>query len=62
MTEPECKENTKWIINKDMAKVTEAFLTEIRKLAICNLCTNWEPIYDNYRPEQKLQGRTVNLR
>merc|ERR1719410_1663410 len=37
MTEPECKENTKWIINKDMADVTDAFLTELRTMETTSL-------------------------
>lgn len=60
MTEPECKENTKWIINKDMAKVTEAYLTVFRTMTTSS--TAGEPMQDNFRPVQNLQGRTVNLR
>merc|ERR1712117_198952 len=63
MTEPDCKENTKWIINKDMAKVTEAYLTEIRKLETTSDGGNTEDkLQDNFRPVQKLNSRTVNLR
>jgi len=64
MTEPICKENTKWIINKDMADVTDAFLTEIRTLETTSLATGAtvDKLEDNFRPVQKLNGRTVNLR
>jgi len=60
MTEPDCTENTKWIINKDMAKVTEAHLTTFRTMTTSS--TAGESMADNFRPVQNLQGRTVNLR
>ena len=65
MTEPICKENTKWIINKDMADVTDAFLTELRTMETTSLNDGTETLdklEDNFRPVQKLNGRTVNLR
>merc|ERR1740129_275471 len=60
MTEPDCLENTQWIINKDMAMVTETQLTSIRTLKSGS--TNPDDIADNFRPVQLLNTRTVNKR
>lgn len=60
MTEPDCLENTQWIINKDMAMVTETQLTTIRNLKSGS--TNPDDIADNFRPVQMLNTRTVNKR
>jgi len=60
MTEPDCLENTQWIINKDMAMVTETQLTTIRTLKSGS--TNPDDIADNFRPVQMLNTRTVNKR
>jgi len=60
MTEPDCLENTQWIINKDMAMVTETQLTTIRTLKSGS--TNPDDIADNFRPVQMLNTRTVNNR
>jgi len=63
MTEPDCKENTKWIINKDMAKVTEAYLTTFRTMVTTSVSGNTvDKLEDNFRPVQPLNSRTVNLR
>jgi len=65
MTEPNCKENTKWIINKDKAKVTEAHLNEFRKMVTTSkvdAASTIDKLEDNFRPVQPLNGRTVNLR
>ena len=62
MTEPDCKENTKWIINKDMADVTEAYLTTFRTMVTTSGSGTVDKLEDNFRPVQPLNSRTVNLR
>jgi len=68
MTEPNCIENTKWIINKDMADVTEVQLTEFRKLKTSDLTGSSDPntvtdfkddLADNYRPVQTIDAHKV---
>ena len=65
MTEPNCIENTKWIINKDMADVTEVQLTEFRKLKTSDLtgaggATDFkDDLADNYRPVQTIDAHKV---
>ena len=63
MTEPNCFENTKWIINKNMAEVTDTQLGEFRKLKTSDLSDvsggTIDDLADNFRPEQQLNGRNV---
>jgi len=66
MTEPACTENTRWIINKDMADVTEVQLAEFRKLQTSDLtgtspvATQYEDdLADNYRPVQTIDAHKV---
>ena len=61
MTEPVCTENTKWIINKDMKKISEAQLTAMRTLKT-NDAGHTDNLQDNFRPVQALNSRTVNQR
>ena len=60
MTEPNCLENTKWIINMNRMKISEAQLTEMRKLKTSD--TNIDYLQDNNRPVQNLNTRVVNKR
>ena len=60
MTEPNCLENTKWIINMNHMKISEAQLTEMRKLKTSD--TNIDYLQDNNRPVQNLNTRMVNKR
>ena len=59
MTEPDCIENTQWIINRDMAMVTEAQLTTLRTLKSGS--TTPDDLADNFRPVQT-NAITVNRR
>lgn len=59
MTEPDCFENTQWIINRDMAMVTEAQLTTLRTLKSGS--TTPDDLADNFRPVQT-NAITVNRR
>ena len=69
MTEPNCLENTRWIINKDRSTVSAAQLTAFRTLKTSRtMATGTTPaghqdlLQDNFRPRQALNGRVVGER
>lgn len=60
MTVPGCYENTKWIINPTVLKISEAQLTTLRTLQTDAAAP--DDIADNFRPVQPLGTRTVYKR
>ena len=68
MTEPNCRENTRWIINKDRSTVSAAQLTAFRTLKTSRTTAATTPtghqdmLQDNFRPRQALGTRVVGQR
>ena len=68
MTEPNCLENTRWIINKDRSTVSAAQLTSLRTLktsattATTTVTGHQDFLMDNFRPVQTLGTRVVGER
>ena len=60
MTVPDCKENTKWIISKNILKISEAQLSKLRDLKTNDYDVDF--LRNNFRPVQKLNSRSVYLR
>jgi carbonic anhydrase len=56
-TTPSCYEVANWILMREPLKVSESFLEKFRSLSD----EGGDPLVDNFRPTQPLNGRTVFL-
>lgn len=62
MTQPNCNENTKWVINKDMLKISSTQLTAFRTLVTHDVATSQDKVAGNFRPTQAVGSRKVYKR
>lgn len=61
LTTPPCTEGVHWVVLKKKAVITPEFYKYFEKLQHCPEGFSPRPMRGNYRPIQKLNGRTVTL-